>query len=85
MTRVNKQAPQTGSESDMNAPTPERAPHESNYGFEADHPSYKLRKAGVWSPHPGASKSYGPEDPPPVAPADAARSDPGNPGKKQQP
>lgn len=84
MTRVNKEAPHSNLEGDTNAATPQRDPHESNYGYEADHPSYKLRKAGVWTPHSDASKDYRPTDPPPRAPADVGRSDPAKQGKKSQ-
>jgi hypothetical protein len=81
MTRVNKEVPPSHPEGETQAATPEREPHESNYGYEADHPSYELRKAGAWTPKHGASKDYRPADPPPLAPPDVARSGPANPGK----
>lgn len=81
MTRENKEARPSAPESETQAATPEREPHESNYGYEADHPSYKLRKAGAWTPKHSASKDYRPADPPPLAPADMASIDTANPGK----
>lgn len=35
---------------------PERAPYESNYGFESSHPSYKARGAGDWSRSSGQNQ-----------------------------
>lgn len=46
--------------SDTDAATPERAPDESNYGYQSDHPSYKLRGAGDWSPRFGEHQDYRP-------------------------
>lgn len=42
----------------------ERAPYESNYGYESSHPSYQARGAGDWSDRPGEqpSDSVGPSD-----------------------
>lgn len=81
MTRVNKATPRCDPESETQAATPVREPHESNYGYEADHPSYKLRKAGAWTPHHSTSKDYRPGDPPPLAPGEVAKSDSANMGK----
>lgn len=82
MTRVNNESPRSDPEGEAQAATPEREPHESNYGYEADHPSYKLRKAGAWTPKQVAGKDYRPAGSTPVAPADAANNDQHSPGTK---
>ena len=87
MTRVQPQATPIDSEGDPKASTPERAPNETNYGYETDHPSYKLRKAGAWTPQQTVNKDYRPVKRPPVAPIDEAQEDPTkpkNPGRHRQ-
>ena len=56
MTQTQKPARQGAPDRNTNAPTPERAPHESNDGYESDHPSYQLRNAGDWSPRFGEDR-----------------------------
>lgn len=82
MTQVNKEAPPSGAGGETQAATPEREPHESNYGYEADHPSYKMRKAGAWTPKHGPGKDYRPAGSLPAAPVDVAHRDQHMPGKK---
>lgn len=35
---------------------PQRAPYESNYGYESSHPSYRARGAGDWSSRSGTNQ-----------------------------
>ena len=58
MTQTQKPARQGAPDRNTNAPTPERAPHESNYGYEADHPSYRARGAGDWSGRTGRRERF---------------------------
>lgn len=39
-------------------PGRERAPYESNYGYESDHPSYQARGAGDWSRRSGFNQDF---------------------------
>lgn len=87
MTRIKSQTLPIGSEDDPKAATPEREPHETNYGYETDHPSYKLRKAGAWTPQQTVNKDYRPVKRLPEAPVDEAQDDPKkpkNPGRHRQ-
>lgn len=36
----------------------QRAQHESNYGYESDHPSYRARGAGDWSGRNGRRERF---------------------------
>ncbi|MBT9463022.1 hypothetical protein [Hydrogenophaga sp.] len=36
----------------------QRAQHESNYGYESDHPSYRARGAGDWSGRTGRRERF---------------------------
>lgn len=84
MTRGNKDAAPSNPPVKPNAATPEREAKESNYGYEADHPSYKQRKAGAWMPQHGTTKDHRSGDPPPIVPADVPKRDPATPGKNHQ-
>lgn len=54
--RYQEEQSSRGYESDQRR---DRAPYESNYGYESSHPSYQARGAGDWSRRSGMNQDFG--------------------------